>query len=119
MAYELASVFNEGLLEITIKGQGSKDEVKELVLEVIDLAQRSNPENLLIDLRLAQGRLSILETFNIVYNYPRDTPQIRTVVVDSEENKSRLKFYETVSVNMGHPFRYFADIDKARAWLKS
>jgi hypothetical protein len=119
MTYELTSSMDKDVLEITISGEGNKENRGEIAMKVVDLVRRSKPRCVLIDLRSIRGPLSILETFDLVRGYPNGTPHIRAAVVDREENKRQLDFYETVAVNVGYSTQYFTDMDAARTWLNS
>ena len=119
MEYEITSLMNRDILEITISGQGKKDNILEIVFNVIDLVKRSKPRCVLIDIRSIQGKLGVLDAFNLVRNYPSETPRIRAAIVDREENKRQMKFFETVSLNAGYSTQCFTDIDAARDWLSS
>ena len=119
MKYQLTSSMNKDIPEITVSGQGSKENSREIAMEVIDIIKRSKPRCVLIDVRPIRGSLGILETFGLVRSYPNGTPHIRTAIVDREENRKQLDFYETVAINVGYATQYFTDIDAARAWLNS
>lgn len=119
MEYQLTSSMNKDVLEITISGEGNKENSNEIAMKVIDLVKRSKPRSVLVDVRSIRGTLSILETFDLVRSYPNQTPHIRTAVVDREENERQLDFYETLAANVGYAAQYFTDIDVARAWLNS
>lgn len=119
MEYEITSSMNKDILEITISGQGSKENRSEIVMKVVDLVRRAEPRCVLIDVRSIRGPLGVIETYDIVDSYPKGTPHIRAAIVDAKEHKRQTNFYETVSVNVGYAIQYFTDMDAARAWLNS
>jgi hypothetical protein len=119
MGYKLTSFKNNGILEITISDNGNKKNTGEIASSVFDLVKSSKPRCVLIDIHSIQGRIDISDLFDLVHNFPDDTPQIMTAIVDREGNRRKIEmdFFETVSVNMGYSTRYFTDMDAARIWL--
>ena len=117
--YELGFFVANGILEVKISGTGNRENAGEIAAKVINSARESRPKGALIDLRSIQGRLGIVDIFNLIRSIPRDIPRIKAAIVDREENRYQMEFLETVSVNEGHTTRYFTDIDQARSWLKT
>ncbi len=119
MEYELRSALNGRILEITISGRGCKEVAREIALKVIGLVMEAKTKCVLIDVRSIQGTLGILETMDLLRSYPHETPRVRTALVDKEENRRDLDFFETAAQNKGYSTRYFTDMDSARQWLNS
>jgi hypothetical protein len=71
-----------------------------------------NTENELINFQALNGeRIAYIEARNI----PPDRPRINTAFIDIAENKIYGSFYETIALNAGISFKWFTDIDAARA----
>ena len=66
-----------------------------------------------------KGHPSITEIYSFARNFPYDTPKITTALIDIAENADIKSFFETTTLNTGLSFKFFTDIDAARAWLKS
>jgi hypothetical protein len=69
-----------------------------------------------------QGRLEILDAFEIVDQYfseMRDRSVItQAALVDLTEFEHNYRFFEDVAVNRNFNLRIFSDPDKALEWLK-
>jgi len=105
-------------LVIRILGRTCARAAEEIIAGVFREIASHDHSNLLIDIRGAEGRLGILETFGLVSTYP-PMRELRVAIVDRAENSSWYEFYETVTVNRGYHNKVFTDIDKAIEWLSS
>jgi hypothetical protein len=115
MEYELVSSYDQGILDITLSGKGGKERSVEIASKVFNLIKTYQPKAVLIDIQFIQGRLDLMDTYNLVHTYPQETPHLRTAIVDRKENKEISDFHETVSENAGYIARYFTDGATARA----
>jgi hypothetical protein len=117
--YQISSSVNEGILEIVLTGEFRSDSLEKIKNEVVAIEKSVNPKSALIDIRKIKGHPSITEIYNFARNFPYDRPKIDTALVDIAENAEIKSFLETTTLNTGLSFKFFIDIDAARAWLKS
>ena len=116
MAWRIETDLQPGYLTIRILGDADARVAEEIIAAVFREIAAHNCPRLLIDIREVDGRLGVLETFNVVSTYS-SIAGIRAAIVDRPENRNWSDFYETVSLNRGYDNRVFTDIDKAVEWL--
>lgn len=116
--YQISTSWNEQVLEIRISGQAMPHDADVIAREVFEIAEVRRPSRVLIDVTNLQGRLSIVDYYHELKNFPLVHIIIKTAVVDLPENESNYTFQETAMVNVGYQIRFFSDIRKARAWLE-
>ncbi|HQP41414.1 MAG TPA: STAS/SEC14 domain-containing protein [Smithella sp.] len=116
--YKISSSQIDGILEIVLTGEVSKEDVETLQNEIFSIIINTGAEALLVDVREIKGRFGYLEAYSRVRHYPADTPRIHTAIVDSAENADYESFHETTAYNAGLSYKWFTDIEKARSWLK-
>ena len=111
------------LIETTVQGELTLNEIKEMVLELTSVAKENHCRLFLNDFREAKIKLSIFEIY--------DLPKIISGIISAEGLESYrlkramvaalhsedLRFFETVTVNSGQNTKLFYSIDKAREWL--
>jgi hypothetical protein len=117
--YIISTSVDEDILEIIITGEITRNFLEKLQNEVIAAIKSMNTQNVLIDVRALKGRFGFSEAYFRVRDYPSDLPRVNTACVDLIENAEYQSFHESTSVNAGLSFKWFSDIDPARAWLKS
>ncbi|MBN1471496.1 MAG: hypothetical protein JW925_06935 [Syntrophaceae bacterium] len=117
--YQILVSVNDGILEIIQTGEVIDRTIRALANEIIDIIKTNGFENVLIDIRAIKGRFSNSEFEYRVRNYTLDKPQRHIAVVDLLANTDYQPFRETTTINTNRSFRWFTDIDAARAWLKS
>ncbi len=116
MTWSIETDLRPGYLVIRILGHADARVSEEIVAAVFREIAAHSCSRLLIDVRGVEGRLGVLETFNLVSTYP-SMQGVRAAIVDRPENSSWYGFYETVSVNRGYDNRVFIDSDQAIEWL--
>lgn len=117
--YQISTSVNEEILEIVLTGELINDSLKIMRNEFLAIEKLMNTENVLIDFRALKGCISYIEAYICARNLAPDRPMINTALVDIAENADDGLFLETAALNAGLSFKWFAEIDKARAWLKS
>jgi hypothetical protein len=117
--YKLSTSVNEGIVEIVITGELTKNTVDRLHAEVITIVRENNGKAVLCDVRSAKGPHEIVEAYLRVRSIPQDVKILPSAVVDRSENWDYKSFYETTAANAGQSMKWFIDIESARAWLKS
>jgi len=81
----------------------------------------SGMTKVLADIRLLMGRLSVVETYDLVRDLPvKSTPtDVKTAILERKEERGYANFLETTSANAGVRFRCFFDREEAISWLRS
>ncbi|KUG24653.1 hypothetical protein ASZ90_005527 [hydrocarbon metagenome] len=117
--YKISVFEKEGVLEIVLTGEATQNNVEKIQEEVISIIISSKASGLLVDVRGIKGRLGYTEAYFRVRNYPSDVPKLPVAIVDLAENADYESFHETTAMNAGLTYKWFTDIDEARAWLKN
>ena len=117
--YQISVFENEGILEIVLTGEATQNNVEKIQEEVIYMIISANASGLLVDVRGIKGLLGYTEAYFRVRNYPSDVPKLPVAIVDLAENADYESFHETTAMNAGLTYKWFTDIDEARAWLKN
>lgn len=117
--YQILVSVNDEILEIVPTGEVIERTIRTLANELIDIIKTNGYENALIDIRAIKGRFSNSEFDYRIRNYTLDKPQRHIAIVDLLANTDYQPFHETTTINTNRSFRWFTDIDAARAWLKS
>jgi len=117
--YQMTSSVNEGILEIIIAGKVTSDDTEKIMNKIIAVRKSINTKHELIDIRTLKGRLGISETYDFVRKLPSDRLTMNIAFVDIVEYAEYNLFYQATILNAGLSWKWFTDIDAARAWLKS
>lgn len=115
--YKISVSEKEGINEIVITGVVTEDFFEKLQHEVNVIVESTNARKLLADVSALQVPRVFSEAYSrIIINYP---PLLRakTALVDVPENAEFQSFHETMVVNAGLSFKWFTDIDAAKACL--
>ncbi len=113
--YQISSFVNNGILEVVLTGKSIGMTNEKMANELDYIIKSNNAKKVLMDVRAAQGRFDSTEIYRHVRNHSFVIYEFQVAVVDLPENAH----YATAVKNVGLPFIWFIDIDKARAWLKS
>jgi hypothetical protein len=118
--YQLSISLNEGITEIVITGEVTKDNIDQLHNEVINLLMKQVPKAVLVDISEVRAHR---DEFSSAYfrtrSLPPDVIRLPAAVVDPRSNADYVSFYETTAANVGQLVKWFADIEAARTWLKN
>ena len=118
--YQLSTSVSDGILEIIIKGELTKNTIDRLHAEVITIIRKEKAKAVLCDVRAARGPNDITAAYFRSRNIPSDVIKLPSAaVVELSTNSDFKSFYETTAANAGHLAKFFTDIEAARAWLKS
>ena len=116
--YKISASEKDGILEIVLTGEVTKDTIRKLQNEIVDMEILRKIRNVLIDVRELKGRYRYTEGFFRVRDNPSDRPKIKTAIVDSPGNADFENFHEMIASNIGLSLKWFTDVDEARNWLK-
>ena len=110
---------DEGILEIVITGKVKAGSIEKVTDEVIAIKKAANLKKLLVDIRAIEGRFGYAESYFSVKKYSSSFHGIHIALVDIPEDAAWESFHERTAINSGVSFKWFTNIDNARAWLKS
>ncbi|MBN1366245.1 MAG: hypothetical protein JW976_15700 [Syntrophaceae bacterium] len=117
--YNILSSVNDNVLEVIIKGDiSSLNSHQTMLNEMLDIEKSANVNKQLVDIRKLKGRLTTIELYSLVRDYPADRPRMIIALVDTPEYAETASFHETTAFNAAIKLKWFTDIDKAREWLK-
>jgi hypothetical protein len=116
--YRLSASVHEGILEIVIAGEVTKDAMDGLQADAIALIRELGAKAVLCDVRALNGPHNFGETYFRVKGMPQDV-KIWSAVVELPNDVAYQSFHETAAANAGWSLRWFTDVDAARAWLGS
>ncbi len=116
--YEVDVSWNEDILWIVITGKASEQNASEISRVAFEAAAEARPTKVLIDCTKLEGRLSVVDTYYHVREYPSQAYQVaRSAIVDSPDNVTYYSFHETAAANVGAHMKYFTDTNEALGWL--
>ena len=117
--YQLTISVNEGITEVVITGEVTKDNIDQLHNDVIGLLKKEKPRAVLIDISDVKAHR---DDFSSAYFRTRSLPpeviRLPAAVVDPKSSADYVSFYETTAANIGQLVKWFADREAARTWLK-
>ncbi|MBN1998386.1 hypothetical protein JW935_12585 [candidate division KSB1 bacterium] len=116
--YRLSCSVSEGIVEIVITGELTKDTIDNLHVDVIEIIRGKNAKAVLCDVRNLKGPQEIVAAYFRARSLPTDVKILPSAIVERPGNWDFKSFYETTSANVGHIMKWFTDIESARAWLK-
>lgn len=116
---------DKSLITTQFEGVVNFDELREVALQVMRLAQEKESFRILSDFRAITAfdtsTLELLELPDVVTGILETIGMkainLRRAIVKYSTAADDFRFLETVMLNRGHNFRIFQDIDEALAWL--
>jgi hypothetical protein len=121
VSYDIEIELQEHYLFATACGDRTSENVSALAREVLDECVRHKVVNVLLDLRLLTGRLSISESLSVI---TRVFPEMgtlrklqRVAVVETSERNERSRFFERAAGSRGYNIKMFEDQKEAVDWL--
>ena len=117
--YKVITSEKDGILALVFSGEVAHDSIGEMDNHINEIIKTNNAQNILIDVRALKGRYGYTEAYFRVREYPSFRLRVNTACVDLPEHADYQNFHENTSVNAGFTFKWFTEVDKARAWLKS
>lgn len=117
--YQISLSVNEEIYEIILTGELTASNIEKLENEVTAFIKANGAKNLLVDAHALKSRFNYAEAYYLARNHPPEFYRINIAIVDRPENFEFRSFQEWTSINAGLRWKWFADIDSAREWLKS
>ena len=115
--YQISSSIHQDILELVLTGEETAGGSEQMKSDIDGIILKENIKNVIVDVRALKGRLSVIDTYQRVRTYDPNIRKFHLALVDLPENEEYQKFHETTSINAGLRFKFFTDIDKAKAWL--
>lgn len=118
--YAVDVSWKEDILWVILTGKVTRQSASDISRIVFETAQESKPTKMLIDCTQLVGRMSIVDTYYHVQEYPPHSQSYRAdraAIVDTPENVAYYSFHETAAANVGTYMKYFTDINEAIGWL--
>ena len=115
--YQISSSIHQDILELVLTGEETAGGSEQMKSDIDGIILKENIKNVIVDVRALKGRLSVIDTYQRVRTYDPDIRKFHLALVDLPENEEYQRFHETTAINAGLRFKYFTDIDKAKAWL--
>lgn len=121
MDFDITSSLDGDVLIVTFTGQSTRKNVHAMIKRYFEIVLRSGMKKVLADIRLLKGRLSVVETYDLVRDLPvKPIPaDIKTAILETKEGRGYANFLETTSANAGVRFRCFFDREEALSWLNT
>lgn len=122
MTYKLAFAQRDDVLCVTAEGMRSLEAVIDIAKDVMAALIERRVTKVLIDVRALAGRLSTLDSYDLVdkrFAQWRDRSVVtRCGIVDLKDFEYSYRFFEDTARNRGFALRIFADPDEALEWLR-
>jgi hypothetical protein len=123
MPYDLTIEEKDDVLWVTATGTRSTETILAMSKDILAACAEKKVKKVLIDVRAMEGRLRIMEAYDIVnqsFVKMRDRRVItQAALVDLKEFEHDYRFFENVAVNRYFNLRIFSELDEAVKWLKS
>lgn len=115
--YQISSSIHQDILELVLTGEETAGGSEQMKSDIDGIILKENIKNVIVDVRALKGRLSVIDTYQRVRTYDPDIRKFHLALVDLPENEEYQRFHETTAINAGLRFKFFTDIEKAKAWL--
>jgi hypothetical protein len=116
--FQITYSTKDGIFEIIMTGKLIEADHDRMSAEMTAIIKEAGANLVLVDIRGLHGRLSIIQTYLRVRNYPSHVYNTYIAMLDTQENVYYGSFYEDTAVNAGMKLKFFTNIDLARNWLK-
>jgi hypothetical protein len=124
MEYNIAYDSFDALVIVTIEGLLELGSLSKMLHGLADELLRTNATRILLDLRDAEAKMSLIELITLsgiiqsVANQREvDIRSMRRAIV-SQQNGRMMELYEITAQYIGGPFARFQDLEDAKTWLK-
>ena len=119
--YSLTIAVSKDHVRFLAKGNRTRDTITSIAMEILDTCVQRGFDTVLIDVRGLRGRLKVFDSLMIVKN---EFPRLKRLgilkkaaIVDRQENRFRLHFFESIARSRGYNLGTFVDTEQAYLWL--
>jgi hypothetical protein len=121
MAYQIDIRCEPGYLHVQAWGTRSSGNLVSIVKDYFKANEEHGYKKILVDMRSMTGKLSAFDAYRFgntaVEKAEGVHSDVKTAIVDLEENRKRFDFLEDVSVNKGSNLHFFSKNTDAERWL--
>ena len=122
MTWTVEYVPDHDMVQVTVIGAATGDDLSAAGLEAIRLAKAHNTTSVLIDDMKLERAFSLADIYALpkfyLANQPSVTNRVAIILPTSQPARDNMLFYETVCRNRGLNHRTFDERQEAMAWLK-
>ena len=119
--YSLTIVDGKDHVRFVAEGDRTRDTVTSVAREVLDTCAQRDLDTVLIDVRGLRGRLGVFDLFSMVVNEFPNLKRLgilkKAAIVDRQETRFRLRFFESIARSRGYNLGTFVDPEQANLWL--
>jgi hypothetical protein len=121
MDFNITSSLDDDILIATFTGESTTKNAHAMIRRYFEIVLGSGMKKVLADIQRLKGRLSVVETYDLVRDLPvKPTPtDIKTAILEAKEERGYASFLETTSANAGVRFRCFFNREEAISWLRT
>ena len=118
-SYELIFEDRTRYLYVLVSGELDRKTDHEIDARIRSECEKLDRENLLIDIRECDSRLSLLQNFVAAKTYrQRMGPHISAIaIVDARKHRENSELFETTAANQGARLKFFTSTIEAENWL--
>lgn len=117
MHYKIDNPDISGIRSIKISGRTSILDILRLLLAGADLLMRHHSRKIIVDITEEEGKFNVMDTLELVKQYPQYLRKFKFAIVDKPENYDKLKTHESMALKRGFRMFGFIDKDSAADWL--
>jgi hypothetical protein len=122
MSYKIDIRCEPGYLYVQAWGTRSSGNLVSIVKDYFQANEEHGCKKILVDVRSMTGKLSAFDAYRFgntaVEKAEEIDSDVKTAIVDLEENRKRFDFLEDASVNRGFNLKFFSKTADAELWLR-
>ena len=122
MSYKIDIRCEPGYLYVQAWGIRSAGNLVSIVKDYLKDNEEHGYKKILVDVRSMTGELSTFDAYRFgnaaAEKIDGVHSDVKTAIVDLEENRKRFGFLEDVSVNIGFNLQFFSKTSNAELWLR-
>jgi len=121
MSYQIDIRCQPGYLYVQAWGIRSGKNLRAMVKDYLKANEEHGYKKILVDVRSMTGKLTAFDASSFgnaaLEGLESVDSDMKTAIVDLEENRKRFSFLEDDSVNTGYKLRFFSKTADAQRWL--
>lgn len=119
MSYAIETEIEQDYIRLTVSGEQTLENNKELVFRVIETCAENNIWKALVDIRDILGQPGIFSDYELANIAAKEALGLiqRVALIYRQENHEYTSFFETTTRNRGINLLAFLDEDEALKWL--
>jgi hypothetical protein len=121
MSYQIETICRPGYLYVQAWGIRSSGNLVSIAKDYFKANEEHDCKKILVDMRSMTGKLSAFDAYRfgntIIEKAGEVDSDMKTAIVDLEENRKRFDFLDDATVNEGFNLRFFSKNADAEQWL--